>query len=821
MTGTQCLECGAPIDAAAAAQPLCPACALRGALDAAAPGAQAEDASGPVLADARLPALGDRFGDYRLIREIARGGMGVVYLARQVSLDRDVAVKMLLPGLATADYLRRFRAEASTAAALQHPSIVAIHEVGVWQGQPCLVLDYVDGPNLAERVEQAGDGGIDFRQSAEWVKAIAEAVDHAHERGILHRDLKPSNVLIDPAGHPRVTDFGLAKRFDQVSQLTLSGAVVGSPAFMPPEQASAGHGKVSRRSDVYGLGAILYHLLAGRPPFQGETPTDVLHQVLHDPPAALRAVETKVPRDLETICLKCLEKDPARRYPTAKAVAEELDRFLAGQPIAARPVGAAGKAWRWLRKKPLVAALGATLVFSGWLGWNAVSNSRALEQSRMQKAIDDALAAAWAGDERAAERAAGDAQRLGAPQEWVEMIHGQVALYDLRVEDAIAHFDRAVALNTGSVASRAMLATACLWAGQMDRYVGTLETVQSMRPREPEDFLFLGAALVSATPDTKLPVTLLEYARQKHPSALAFLQLALAEGFHAQDSGSWPMAQRAWDHSQLALETLGPAHPLALAVRLNAANFGLRLCPAGERAAQRQRADAGASALQSTSSPLGHMQRAFYAQIVGDETAELEAWRQMFQRGRGGLFASYYASGTLGRGRSADGLESFDRLSRQDDTLAAVARAYLLLDLNRRGDALDVAGRLLRGTPFSKALAAQVMFVAGETAAAARAAAALLKTTSPEAPGYPVLRFVAGVGTEQEFESSAGSSGAARCTVNFYLAVSRLTRGDREAARQRFRQALSTGAHWLPDYQWSRAFLMRLDQDPRWPAWMP
>ena len=276
------------------------------------------------------------FGEYELLEEIARGGMGIVYRARQRSLDRLVAVKRLLFGPdATPDSVKRFRGEAAVAASLQHSNIVTIHEVGVREGEHYLVMDLVDGPNLAKFVK---DQPLPPRRAAGYLKTIAEAVHYAHERGILHRDLKPSNMLIDANDQPRVTDFGLAKRLDGDSSLTLSGHMLGSPSYMPPEQAGSTHHKVGRRSDVYSLGAMLYHTLAGRPPFVAESLTQTLNHVFNRDPVSPRLLNPAVPRDLETICLKCLEKDPSRRYPTALALADELGRFLRQETIHARPV---------------------------------------------------------------------------------------------------------------------------------------------------------------------------------------------------------------------------------------------------------------------------------------------------------------------------------------------------------------------------------------------------------------------------------------------------------------------------------------------------
>jgi len=311
-----------------------------------------------------------------LLEEIACGGMGVVYRARQRSLNRVVALKLLLFGThATPEAIKRFRAEAVAAAALQHPNIVAIHEVGVHEGQHFIVMDYVEGQCLSARIHGQP---LPARVAARYVRLVAEAIQFAHERGILHRDLKPSNVLIDANDQPRVTDFGLAKRLDdsQLStlnpQLTLTGQVLGSPSYIPPEQASGKRGALSRRTDVYALGAILYHALTGRPPFVAESMADTLQQVLHADPVSPRALNASVPADLETVCLKCLEKEPAKRYATAELLAQELARFLEGKPVLARPVSRLAKTRRWCRRKPQVAGLAAVAILSFLLGFTGV-----------------------------------------------------------------------------------------------------------------------------------------------------------------------------------------------------------------------------------------------------------------------------------------------------------------------------------------------------------------------------------------------------------------------------------------------------------------
>ncbi|HEV3304184.1 MAG TPA: serine/threonine-protein kinase [Planctomycetaceae bacterium] len=358
----RCPQCSAdlPVDAP---EGLCPRCLLQQGIGEGS-GSPASAGNEPTLAprtaDSGGAALGSHlryFGDYEIVEEIARGGMGVVYKARQVSLDRVVALKMILAGqLASASDVERFYVEAKAAANLQHPNIVAIHEIGQHEGQNYFSMDYVEGQSLALLVRE---NPLPATRAAGYVKTIAEAIEFAHRQGTLHRDLKPSNILIDAFDQPRVTDFGLAKRIEADAQLTSTGSLLGTPSYMSPEQAGASGGKLGPASDVYSLGAVLYELVTGRPPFLAESLVATLNHVLNTEPVSPRLVNPNVPRDLETICLKCLQKDPLRRYPSSEELAKDLGRFLRGEPIQARPIGKTARLWRWCKRKPLVASLAA------------------------------------------------------------------------------------------------------------------------------------------------------------------------------------------------------------------------------------------------------------------------------------------------------------------------------------------------------------------------------------------------------------------------------------------------------------------------------
>lgn len=356
-----------------------------------------------------LPLPGREFGkigNYVILEQIARGGMGVVYKARQNPLGREVALKMMVGGrFHSEESLGRFRREAKAAASLSHPNIVAVHEVGSYERVPYFSMDYIQGGSLARLLR---DGPLGARDAALIIAEVASAVHYAHRQGTLHRDLKPSNILIDTDGSPVVTDFGLAKSLhlaaeNSLDELTSTGQILGTPSFMSPEQAAGNHDQVGPATDVYSLGAVLYACLSGRPPFVADQPLDTLLQVVRNEPVPPCMLNSSVPRDLETICLKCLSKDPQHRYRSADELAEDLRRFLDHRPVLARPLGPGLKTYRWAKRNPIVAAL-VVICFISLIAGTIISAYFASDAERQ--------AAKWKLEKNKAEAAADRERKL-------------------------------------------------------------------------------------------------------------------------------------------------------------------------------------------------------------------------------------------------------------------------------------------------------------------------------------------------------------------------------------------------------------------------
>ncbi|HVS34286.1 MAG TPA: serine/threonine-protein kinase [Gemmataceae bacterium] len=463
------------------------------------------------------PATGEglfpQLPDYEILEVLGRGGEGVVYKARHRPLGRMVALKMLRDrDHAEPQSLARFRGEAETLARLRHPNIVQVYEVGEHEGRPYFALEYIEGGPLSARLQGQPQPA---RDAAVLLESTARAVHAAHQAGVVHRDLKPANILLAPGGAgfgaPKISDFGLAKRVQMDASLTRTGMVLGTPSYMAPEQARAEPKQIGSSCDIYALGSILYHMLTGRPPFVGARPMDVMMQVVHDEPAPPRRLFPQAPRDLETICLKCLQKDPRRRYPSADALADDLRRWLDGRPVLARPTPPWERAWKAARRRPVVAVLvavcavavllliGGALWSNAWLtdynhrlaGAVQDAGEKAKAAATAQKKADDGAAAAHAAEKQATDRAAeADLQRSLTLDAYQKLIFDVQATMDNRPELAAARQQILRTADRGlhQVAAAAAAAAPDLARLQAHQKLAILFNMVGDRPESQQQF---------------------------------------------------------------------------------------------------------------------------------------------------------------------------------------------------------------------------------------------------------------------------------------------------------------------------------------------
>lgn len=458
---------------------------------------------------------------YVVLEELGRGGMGVVYKARQISLDRLVALKMIRSAaIADSNQLARFNTEAAALAQLQHPNIVQVFEIGQHQDMPYLSMEFVAGATLASAIEAQPLSPV---QSASMVEKLAKAMFSAHQRGVLHRDLKPSNVLIASDGEPKITDFGLAKRVGSDSQLTVDHTVMGTPSYMPPEQALGRIAEIGPRSDVYALGAILYELLTGRPPFRGAMPLETIQKVIHDEPAAPRSINPRVPRDLETICLKCLGKQPAQRFETAADLADDLRRFQRNEPILARRVSLVERGWRWCLRNP--ALTGAIVVTCLAILAGVVAVARQSQQTQQVRSV---------AQQQFQHYVAESAERFALIQDLMERVPEEERAQDDRLQSALSAYESWLAEAPSDAAARASYAEALYRIAEIRRRIGQFQLAEEVGMKTRDRY----QQLVDESPQDL-----------KHLHGLAKTLNSLGETY--RESGQLPKAIAAYDQAML------------------------------------------------------------------------------------------------------------------------------------------------------------------------------------------------------------------------------------------------------------------------------
>jgi len=489
-----CAECGATVFADAP-QGLCSVCLFKTGLPL--------DSENAEPFEPTVERMRKDFGDYELLEEIGRGGQGVVYRARQKSLNRIVALKVIgLANWATQAHVKRFRMEAEAAANLDDPRIVPIYEIGERDGACYYSMKFIEGGQLDRII---GSQPMPGRKAAELMAKLAHTLHHAHQHGVLHRDVKPGNILIDAKGEPHLTDFGLARLVETESTVTRTLEVLGTPSYMAPEQAAGNKAQLTSATDVYGLGGVLYQLLTGHPPFAGGTTYETVRMVLETQPRQLRLYNAKVDRDLETICLKCLEKEPARRYATAEAVAEEIERFLRREPIQSRRSSRLERVWRWGKRKPLVTSLAAALVVVVAIGSLGVL----LESRRIQKERNLVRRANLS----AQEEAGLEAEQTNHPAAYDAYLRGRAfgsaagsQLVESDPDGAIRSYQEAVKLDPTFA-----LAWAYLSREQSERYWMQAPDASPARLAAAKDALDHAVALGPDLPETHLALGYYRY----------------------------------------------------------------------------------------------------------------------------------------------------------------------------------------------------------------------------------------------------------------------------------------------------------------------
>ena len=854
-----------------------------------------------------------KLGDFEILRELGRGGMGIVYEARQVSLNRKVALKVLGDSLGmTTKAVVRFRREAEAAAKLHHTNIVPIYATGEHEGTHYYAMELVDGPSLSQVIRdlqlrrreepqvsgrpaaqfpiQGGatqtqdphgkrpvpegestvslmpdwvaqrlipdvgsTGAVSathdssstlsatshyFDTVAKMIADVADGLDHAHSHGVIHRDMKPSNLLLSPDGRLSINDFGLARMLEQPG-MTMTGEFMGSPLYMSPEQITAGRAPLDHRTDIYSLGATLYELLTLQPPFPGERRDQVLGQIIHKEPKPPRSVNKKVPVDLETICLKAIEKDPDRRYQTAGQMAEDLRRFVNRFAISAKRAGVWSRTTKWIRRRPAVAALILLVLVvgaaAGLFAYSAHRSHLRMVEMQREKAQDDALLSAMSGDFDGAEAAIQKAEQFGASLGWIRMLRGEVALHRNHPGEALQHLEQAVRLLPDSVSAHALLTVTWSEFGDWERFYADLQDLVRMTPTTSHDFLLLGWAQYIARPAYGLST--LDEAIKRRDSGVARTSRAEARTWVAMDTSQVADAERAIEDATVAKAML-PDNPVALARHLTAFLVAAQIyADAGhdeKRAAAIAEAERDLEALQRFSGlPAVHRARIMYFRALERAPEELVEAGRIFEELNTAKDSGFdYAMALYRDGDLRRAMEVLDRVQAQGGDIYSTILGGLVVAESPGGkhQAFNAYRDAAERRPAGRAaLYPQlVLRFLGRQADAVKSTWAVRDRVQLMPPWLlewyqHLLDYNCGMITETEENllRAAGKSRWNQCEANFFIGMTRLADGDRVGAADHFRLSVDTRVYIFFEYVWSRAFLARMEKDPAWPPWIP
>jgi tetratricopeptide (TPR) repeat protein len=826
--------------------------------------------------------IGRRLGDFEIVRELGRGGMGTVYEAEQISLHRRVALKVLTDTNRLTRSAERFHREAEAAAKLHHTHIVPVYATGEEDGILFYAMELIDGPSLGHVVRRmrgedaatdstaptisattglyisgesggfpgsATGSGVSsgthyFDAVARMIADVADALDHAHQQNVIHRDVKPSNLLLSATGRLSVTDFGLARMLE-LPGVTVTGEFVGTPAYMSPEQVTAGRIPLDHRTDVYSLGATLYELLTLHRPFAGDHRDQVLAQVVQKDPVAPRTHNPKVPVDLETICLKCLEKDPDRRYRTAKDLGDDLRRYLNRFAIVARRVGPLGRVAKWVRRHPeltgvaacalLAVAVAAVFAVQYYQTEAARRVERELARDEVAKlerdrALEHALAAAMGGDLVGAEAAIDEAAARGAGPGAIRLLRGQVAFYRGDVDRALVDLEEAAAVDPDSAAAKGMLAVAYLNVGDWARYEQVIEDLNRVTPRTVEDFIFQGYARYLVDPAQALETMTEAVKRSRSPLARAIradVRQALAE-----DRADLAEAERALADLAAAEDELADSpfiRSIAIEVKLTAADLYEAAGNAGRAKALTASAGRDADALAPVETRLYPFEgRWIYFNHVGRDADALALARRAAQASTSPICTTCLAEALYHKGDTAEALQALDG-RRRHDHCGDILRILLLAERNPRDlqPARTAWNETVRHAPemlrFQVIQWQRLLGPPADTVKVARDLRAEVgdKPYFQDDKAKAFVTFCCGDGTEGDYLKSAEDSKWEQCEAHFYIALARLGDGDRAGAKDHFRKALDSRLGMFWEYDWSRLLLHRMESDPAWPIWIP
>jgi len=847
-----------------------------------------------------------RLGDFDIVRELGRGGMGIVYEARQRSLNRKVALKVLSNGLGmTSKAVIRFRREAETAAKLHHTNIVPIHATGEEDGTHYYAMELVDGPSLnfvirhmrdqsrsvqpeaqapstppsgsdstvavsprpvtpdasledtagalpnwvaqamtLEAGSESSASGTPVGESSSTITAghsffdniarmiadVADALGYAHSQNVIHRDMKPSNLLLSPDGRVSINDFGLARMLEQPG-MTTTGEFMGSPLYMSPEQITAGRAPLDHRTDIYSLGATLYELLTLQPPFLGERRDQIIGQIMHKEPRPPRSVNKKIPVDLETICMKAMEKDPDRRYQTGGDMAKDLRRFVNRFAISARRTGLVGRTTKLVRRHralsatacfAIIVTIAATyFAYSGWV----------TQQTYLrEQAMDRALTAAMSGDLAGATEQITEAKTHGATAAWVLMLAGQVDLFRGKTEDAVEKLEAAVEQDTDNVAAQSMLAYAYLMDGKYTEYTKRVATLDSLSPVTPEDYLFQGRVLVLFSPEVAIE-SMNKAIKQRPSFHLARVLRAGARAFQAMDEEREELVLRSLEDIRATRTYLGDNLLLsgaALHTRLAAVSV---FRGAGKLdLAQEHLRQAATDVKRLEKHPnylAGNFWRLYYHVFTADLDGVERVMREAVDRGQAGYLLEPFAIAMFDAGRVEDALKELDRIPDQSGVFINMERALLLLETpSGRVRAEKICRDLLQRDLQNDMMAVppMLMFLLGKPDEALEAARNYL--SSIQVSKYwefprAALRYLGGLMHEHGLLEAAGDSARDRGVAHYFIGIRRLAAGDRAGAREHFEKSAATTVFNWGEVGWSRVWAARMKRDPEWPNWLP